>query len=126
MDSLADIQTFCTNWLNTWSGNKPDELIRYYTKDALYIDPANPGGLKGEEEMLTYFKKLLSRNPDWQWFPVEIFKTSSGFTLKWKANIPVNGSNLIIYGLDIVELRNGLICRNEVYFDRTPWLQLLK
>lgn len=74
--------------------------------------------------MLAYFQKLLSKNPDWKWHAVELFETEKGFTLKWQAHIPVNGKELILQGLDIVELQGNLISRNEVYFDRVPWLQL--
>ena len=115
---------FCTDWLNAWTGNKPNDLLSYYTADAFYSDPANPAGLKGQAQMQPYFEKLLSKNPDWKWEVAELFNTAKGFTLKWKASIPVNGKQLFLHGLDIVELEGNQISRNEVYFDRVPWLQL--
>lgn len=56
---------------------------------------------------------------------LEITETAKGFTLKWEARIPVNGSTITELGLDIVELTDGKISRNEVYFDRTAWLKAL-
>lgn len=106
---------FCDRWLSAWTGNQPEELIRFYSEDAYYQDPAKPEGLKGKETLLNYFRKLLAKYPDWIWETVEVFPHAQGFTLKWKAKL--NPSAETFYGLDIVEVVNGKITRNEVYFD---------
>ncbi len=117
---------FITRWLEAWTGNRPETLLAYYSDDAFYADPAKPGGLRGKEALRTYFGKLLSLNPDWVWTAEEIIPTEKGCTLKWKAQIPVNDRNITLYGLDIVEISNNQITRNEVYFDRTIWVEALK
>ena len=119
---MTHLSNFCEAWLNSWTGNRPELLLSYYSEDAYYSDPANKQGLRGHAEILPYFKKLLKYNPDWKWKAVEIIETAKGFTLKWEANIPVGGTIIKEQGLDIVELQNGKISRNEVYFDRTAWL----
>lgn len=116
------LQPFVDKWLASWTGNRPDVLLGFYTSDAFYLDPAKPKGLNGKEQLFTYFKKLLQRNPDWKWIPEEIFPTEKGFTLKWRAEIPIAEEIFIIYGLDIVEMTDNKISRNEVYFDRHEWL----
>jgi ketosteroid isomerase-like protein len=126
VDTDIDVRTFCDRWLGAWTGNKPEALLEFYTEDTFYLDPAYPAGLNGREELSKYFEKLLNRNPDWKWEAVEIFNTEKGFTLKCKATIPVKGTPLVLYGLDIVEMRAEQICRNEVYFDRVKWLELMK
>ncbi len=125
MNRTTDYREFCQAWLNSWSGNQPDKLLDFYTEDVFYSDPANPSGLKGKDGLKKYFEKLLAKNPDWKWNAEEIMPTEKGFTLKWKAVVPVTDKEITIYGLDIVELAGDKICRNEVYFDRTLWLQLL-
>ena len=112
------LQLFADRWLASWTGNRPDVLIDFYSQDAFYLDPAKPNGLSGRENLLTYFKKLLQKNPNWKWTREEIFHTEKGFTLKWKAEIPIANENLILFGLDIVEMTDDKISRNEVYFDR--------
>lgn len=121
-----DYRIFCDTWLSAWTGNRPTALIAYYSEDAFYLDPAFPSGLRGREQLLPYFEKLLSRNPIWKWEALEIFNTEKGFTLKWKATIPVKDTEVVLTGLDIVEMRGEEICRNEVYFDRVKWLELMK
>lgn len=125
-DTAIDWRPFCDKWLSTWTGNNPESLLAFYTEDVIYSDPAYPAGLKGHGQLLPYFSKLLSRNLDWKWEAVEIFNTSTGFTLKWKATIPIKDTEFVIYGLDIVEMSGELISRNEVYFDRLKWMEMMK
>ncbi|MFW9992746.1 MAG: nuclear transport factor 2 family protein [Candidatus Odinarchaeota archaeon] len=125
MDRETSIK-FCSEWLAAWTGNEPELLTEFYSENAYYQDPANPEGLKGQEQMLPYFRKLLAGNPDWEWKAVEIFPTEKGFAFKWRATIPIGQETITEYGLDIVEINNGKITRNEVYFDRSKLLTRLK
>lgn len=118
-----EILGFCSKWLPAWEGNKPNDLIQFYSTDTLYIDPANKKGLKGRDQLLPYFKKLLSANPNWRWEPIEVFPTDLGFVLKWKATIPTGVESITEYGLDVVDIQRGRITRNEVYFDRSCLLE---
>ena len=117
MMNLEEAKDFCNKWLAAWSGNNPDKLINFYSTQSFYSDPTVKNGLKGHDEILPYFKKLLKNNPDWKWTYEEIIPTEKGFTLKWKAVIPVRQIEIIEFGVDIVEIVNNKITRNEVYFD---------
>ena len=121
----AYILEFCRRWLPAWTGNDPEQLLQFYADNVTYVDPAHPEGLKGQEQLKPYLEKLLAANPNWVWEVVEVFPTRHGFTLKWRATIPVGKKHLVEYGMDIVELENGKITRNEVYFDRSRWLEAL-
>ena len=121
-----ELMGFCTNWLDAWTGNRPQALLSYYSDDALYIDPANKDGLHGHQEIAPYFNKLLKANPKWIWSPIEIFQTDKGFTLKWECKIPVGDEVITEYGLDIIEIEEMKITRNEVYFDRTALLSAIR
>ncbi|MHA1479227.1 MAG: nuclear transport factor 2 family protein [Promethearchaeota archaeon] len=123
---MKDIITFCQNWLTTWTGNNPEKLISFYSKTAYYQDPANPKGLKGHDRIFPYFKKLLSANPKWIWRMTEAYSTEKGFILKWRATIPIKSEEITVFGMDILELKGDKIIRNEVYFDRTELISLLK
>lgn len=118
-----DLDEFCHRWLTAWTGNQPEHLVRYYSDDAYYRDPARPGGIRGRNALLEYFRKLLKKNPAWVWTAKEIIPTAQGFVLKWTATIPIASGTVITEGLDIVELRGEQIVRNEVYFDRSALLK---
>ncbi|MGY5854559.1 MAG: nuclear transport factor 2 family protein [Candidatus Thorarchaeota archaeon] len=117
---------FCRKWLATWTGNQPDKLIKFYTDDALYIDPANKEGLKGHDEILRYFERLLAVYEEWVWQPIEVFPIETGVIVKWKCTIPVGQDIIDEVGMDIVELDGKKITRNEVYFDRTRLIAALE
>jgi len=53
------------------------------------------------------------------WEVAEILPTDGGFTLKWVATIPTADGPLRETGLDIVEVEDDKVVRNEVYFDPT-------
>src|SRR4051812_40377432 len=93
--SNSNLNQFVDNWLSSWTGNKPDKLIQFYSEDAVYIDPSNVNGLKGHQSLLKYFRKLLATNPNWLWTREKIYPVSEDeFLLKWKATIPnINNNN---------------------------------
>ena len=111
------LESFCNDWLAAWTGNNPEKLISYYAVDAYYQDPANPKGITDRKHLLKYLTKLLARNPAWKWELIELFPTENGFNFKWKATIPLADTQLVEFGMDIIELDSNKITRNEVYFD---------
>lgn len=121
-----ELMEFCTNWLAAWTGNNPDALLKYYHEEALYIDPANRNGLKGQKEISRYFERLLAVYQDWTWKPIEVFPIETGAILKWECTIPVGQETIHEVGLDIVEIEGEKITRNEVYFDRTKLLAAIE
>ena len=115
-----EAEKFASRWLPAWTGNRPNELIAYYSEDAFYSDPGIPNGVKGKEALLGYFLKLLAQNPNWVWTQIEGIPMEDGFLNKWHARIPVGPKIVECVGVCFVQLdSNGLIRRNEVYFDRT-------
>ena len=116
----------CARWLPTWTGNQPEALAAFYSEDCLYRDPGRPNGLRGRDELLRYLGRLLTANPAWRWAADEVIPTRDGFTLKWRAEIPIGDETVVEHGLDIVEVdAAGLIARNEVFFDRTALFRAL-
>lgn len=113
------LDNFCSRWLNAWTGNRPEKLIQFYSDDAYYRDPARADGIRGKKVLFEYFSKLLRKNPDWVWTAKEIIPTAKGFVLKWAATIPTASASVTVEGLDVLELSDDRITRNEVYFDRS-------
>ncbi len=119
---------FAARWLPAWTGNNPEKLTDFYSEDAFYLDPGIPDGVQGKKKLLEYFTKLLAQNPEWIWTQIEGIPMQGGFLNKWHAIIPVGRKKLEFVGVCFVQMdENGLIGRNEVYFDRTNlFLEILK
>lgn len=123
----SESRVFAERWLPAWTGNNPENLVSFYSDDALYLDPGVPKGISGKAALLDYFRKLLSRNPDWVWTQIEAIPMEGGFLNKWKARIPVGDQTLEVIGVCFVQLDDSeKICRNEVYFDRSALLSALE
>ena len=118
-----EARRFAERWLPAWSGNRPQLLVSFYTDDVFYSDPAVPSGVRGREELLAYFSKLLSKNPDWIWTHRKSSALEDGFLNYWHASIPTAGTVVDVDGVCAVYLRDGLIYRNEVFFDRSVLLR---
>jgi hypothetical protein len=114
---------FASRWLPAWTGNDPERLADFYSDDALYLDPAVPGGIQGKDNLLVYFRKLLAQNPNWVWTQIEAIPMEDGFLNKWLARIPIGDKIIECIGVCFVQFDDGgKIRRNEVYFDRTQMM----
>ena len=114
-----DAKAFAERWLPAWSGNRPELLASFYSPDAVYSDPAIPDGVRGHDAVLEYFTKLLARNPDWVWVHRGSIPMQDGFLNLWRASIPVGERTVEAQGVCSVQLRDGLIYANHVFFDRS-------
>ncbi len=121
----VEARAFAEKWLPAWSGNRPAELASLYTDDVFYSDPAIPNGVRGRAALHAYFTKLLGRNPAWVWTHRGSVPLADGFLNEWHASIPVGEKSVEVDGVCTVQLRDGLIYRNEVYFDRSELLAAL-
>ncbi len=115
-------RAFAEKWLPAWSGNRPGYLVSFYTDDAYYADPAIPSGIRGRTALLSHFTKLLGHNPNWVWTHQGSISIKDGFLNRWHASIPVGSQTLEVRGVCTVQIRDGLIYSNEVFFDRSELL----
>ena len=116
-------KAFADEWLPAWTGNQPERLLAFYTEDAFYSDPGVPFGIQGSSSLLEYFTRLLARYPDWVWKQERAIPLQGGFVNFWRSDIPEKDRTVTLRGVCLVQLRDGLIERNEVFFDQTPWLR---
>ena len=119
----GEARRFAEAWLPAWTGNRPEHLVSFYSDDVFYCDPAIPLGVRGREALLAYFTKLLARYPAWVWTQRGSIPLEDGFLNLWHASIPVGERKLELDGVCTVQLREGQIYSNQVFFDRTELLR---
>lgn len=115
--SPQQARQFCAAWLPAWTGNDAERLASFYTEDAFYLDPSIPQGVQGKPALLGYLTKLLGNNPRWIWQHISGVPLEDGFLNRWQASVPVGERVIDCRGVCSVQVRDGLIYRNEVYFD---------
>ncbi|GAB1646328.1 nuclear transport factor 2 family protein [Krasilnikovia sp. MM14-A1259] len=108
---------FAERWLPAWTGNEPERLAAFYTDDLFYCDPTVPAGLVGKAAFLDYLRTLLRHNPRWRWTHRHGVPMRDGFVNHWHLTAPVGDIDVEVDGVCLVHFRDGLISRNEVYFD---------
>lgn len=109
---------FCAVWLPAWTGGDAARLAAFYAEDAFYADPARPDGLRGRPALEAYFARLLGRFPRWVWSHERSLPLADGFVNFWACDLRTGAPPF--RGVCLVHVRDGLIARNEVYFDPTP------
>lgn len=113
--NATDAAEFCALWLPAWTGADPARLVGFYSPDAVYSDPARPEGVRGRRDLERYFGRLLPRFPAWVWTHDRSLALDDGFVNFWTCD-PRNGA-APFQGVCIVQFSEGLISRNDVFFD---------
>lgn len=90
-------------------------------RQPIVIRPYRPG-VRGDDEILAYFRRLLAGYPDWVWTNTRVQPLCGGFLNYWHATIPDGDRVVECDGVCTVTVEDGLIRRNEVFFDRSDLL----
>lgn len=125
-DAGTSMVAHCDAWLAAWNGNQPEALLAYYADACTYSDPAKPRGLQGKEDLARYLRKLCAAYPhmDWRRETLWPLESARGYVVQYTATIGVGERAVVERGMDLVLLdAEGLIVRNDVYFDRVAWLE---
>ncbi len=121
-----EAREFAARWLPAWSGNDPLMLASFYTDDLFYSDPTLPNGVTGKKDFVRYLLKLLANNPNWVWTQESAVPLQDGFLNKWRLDAPVGDQVITCRGVCTVQMTDGLIYRNEVYFDTLPLIMAIR
>jgi hypothetical protein len=121
-----EAREFAARWLPAWSGNDALRLASFYTDDLFYSDPRLPDGVTGKKDFIRYLLKLLANNPNWLWTQESAIPLQDGFLNKWRLDAPVGDQVITCRGVCTVQMTDGLIYRNEVYFDTPPLVTAIR
>jgi ketosteroid isomerase-like protein len=117
------------SFLDAWNVQDIDRVVATYTDDVVYLDPNTRGEVKGSDALRRYLKKLFEAwEMTWslkEFFP---FEGGDGSAVLWHATIKKRGGEKVVEfdGMDLVQVRDDRISRNEVYFDRVALMELLQ
>jgi len=128
MDQVK-LEVFVDRWLEAWTAQDPHQLLSFYADKFSYLDPATITPITDHDVMRRYLQKLFDGwTMTWKRRAVYRLADSPAAALLWRATIQRTGKEQIIEvdGMDFIVFRDGLIAENEVYFDRTKLLTLMK
>ena len=97
-----------------------DKLVSHYVEDAVFLDPSlgPEWSVRGKEQLKVYFQKLFS-------IPGVKFEVTSVFGCggwaaaewTWSANKRNRDEHFAVKGASIIEVRDGKIARETIYYD---------
>lgn len=115
-------------FLQTWTDQDVDAVLGVYTEDVSYVDPNTRGAVEGSDAMRRYLTKLFANwTMTWHLRELHPFASGNGCSVLWHATFRrVDGETTVeADGMDHVEIVDGRIKRNEVYFDRAIFASLM-
>jgi ketosteroid isomerase-like protein len=120
---------FFERFLAAWNSQDVERVAGCYTADVIFRDPNTRGNVVGGDAMRRYLKKLFaSWKMSWALREAFPFSEDNGGAFLWRASIarPDGGKAVELDGMDLVLIEDGLIKRNDVYFDRSALASLLQ
>lgn len=120
--------SLCEAFLAAWNSQDVERVVATYTGDVRYQDPNTRGTVEGADALRRYLTKLFaSWTMTWTLREAHLHDGGHGCAVLWHATFRKPGDPTVVEadGMDHVEVRDGRIARNEVYFDRTVLAPLL-
>ncbi len=97
-----------------------DNLVSHYADNLVFADPAagDDWSITSREELTLYFRRLFSL-PDVKFEVASIFGCNGWAAAEWiwSGRKPDSGQSYRIEGASILELRDGRIVRETIYYD---------
>jgi len=117
--------------VNAWNTKNLDQFLSCLTEDVFWDDPAMEKPARGRDAVKSFAISLWRAFPDLQYIPTEepyISSDPKRIALPWKMTgtmlgpvyppgFAPTGRRLGIDGVDLVEFRNGRMCRIVTRFD---------
>lgn len=115
--------------LDAWNRHDVEAVVATYADPLAYRDPNTRGPIESHEALRRYLTKLF-QHWEMSWRTGEVFPIDgeNGCAVTWHATFRLrSGERTVdIDGMDIVLLdENGLMTRDDVYFDRAGLAPLL-
>ena len=101
--------------------------MELFHEDALYRDPARPGGVRGREDIGAYLEIFLARVSGWEFSVVDFWQAEGErIMLKWRVKMSIGARIVDEVGVMLLQLRDGLVWDCELYYDRSGWFEQLR
>jgi ketosteroid isomerase-like protein len=116
-----EVLALSEKFLAAWNEQDVEKTVNCYTEDCLYLDPNTRGHVEGRDALRRYLTRLFEKwTMHWTLREFHSFGAEKGGAFLWHASLtPVaGGPTAEIDGMDFVQIEDGLLKRNEVYFDR--------
>jgi steroid delta-isomerase-like uncharacterized protein len=134
-----DAREFAERWKTAWNSRRPDEVLALCTQDVAWEDPLTDGHERGSIAVQRYLESMWRAFPDMEltWTEAPLCSIEAGrIACRWRMTGTMLGSlepqgfaptgrHLDAEGIDLFELRGGLVGSYEGFFDARAMAQQL-
>lgn len=125
----TELRRLSDETLEAWNRHDVEAVVATYTEPLSYRDPNTRGPIESHDALRRYLTKLFA---SWEmsWRTGEVFpiEGENASTVTWHATFRLRSGEqrVEVDGIDLIVLdENGLISRDDVYFDRAVLAPLL-
>jgi steroid delta-isomerase-like uncharacterized protein len=123
---------FADRWQKAWNSREPGQVTALCTEDVIWDDPMTERPERGREAVAEYLRTVWRAFPDLEFtWPEGPFASFQGIklALHWKLTgtmrgpmeppgFAPTGRRIDLEGVDLLEIRDGLCCSYQGFFDR--------
>lgn len=122
---------FAERWQQAWNSRVPERVTQLCSEDIVWDDPITDGPERGHEAVASYLRSVWRTFPDltftWPEGPYASFEGIK-LALHWRMTgtmlgpaepqgFAPTGRRMEAEGVDLIELRDGLACTYQGFFD---------
>jgi steroid delta-isomerase-like uncharacterized protein len=128
--SATDAAEVARGYFDAVSRADPDEMAGFWATDGIdHIAPV--GDLRGPDQVRDFFRGLFAAVPDMKFEVTSLISEENRAAVHWHArgtfcgaqfqNIDPTGARVELEGIDLLTVEDGLIQRNDAYYDGTSF-----
>ena len=115
---MSDIQAFIRRYTAAWASREPGVMAALWHADGELHHPALSAPIRGDR--VASNNDNTKRLPDFEWSLLDWAAHGDVVFLHWRNRAMIGGKRHEWTGVDRMELRDGRITREDVYFDTVP------
>lgn len=134
-DRQAEVKQMFTDYAATWSTHDVDKMASFFTDDCVFENLARGQVHRGKDKLKEWAKMSFVSFPDFKLELTSIFVSGNLLGCEWvitgthtgnAPDFPATGKSFSVRGSSIVELVNGKIKRESIYWDFMTFLRQLE
>jgi steroid delta-isomerase-like uncharacterized protein len=136
-DLPQELREFGERWLAAWASRSPERITALCTEDVVWDDPALEEPARGRPAVIEFLESSFRAFPDLEFTLTERPLVSPGLervAVPWKVSgtmlgaldppgLAPTGRSFALEGVDLYELRDGLVRRMTTRYDVLTWLR---
>lgn len=130
----AEVKQTFTDYAATWSTHDVEKMASYFTDDCVFENLARGQVYEGKEKLKEWARVSFVSFPDFKLELTSIVVSGDRLGSEWvmtgthtgnAPDFPATGKSFSVRGCSIVELVNGKIKRESIYWDSMTFLRQL-